>query len=187
MERASWTYEVPPAGADAAGLEDYEVETAGGDFVGKVMVTLARGHELLVAVETGIPPALRKVRAVRWEDVAEIDHNSLRVHLREGALDRAVALDPSEAVEGQEAEATRVTSVPNAPTAASGIGPVDRPSYLAALVLGLLGAFSFLAIVAVGSVSDLGPLWGLLAIPGLLFLLSGILAYRWFRHPTDRL
>jgi hypothetical protein len=187
MERPTWKYEVPPAGADAAGLEDYQVETPGGEMVGKVKVTLAQGDDLLLAVEGGIPPVVRDVRAVRWEDVAEIDHDSLTVLLREGALERAVTLDPSKAVEGEDAEATRVTSVPEGPTTASGVGPVDRPSYLVALVLGLLGAFSALGLVTVGSGTELGPLWALAVIPAALFAAAGIFAYRFFRRPSERL
>ena len=188
MQRASWTYEVPPAGSDAVGLEDYEVETATGEVVGKVKVLLSRGADLLVVVEGGLPPAVRDVWAVRWDDVRDVDHDSLRVHLRQGAQDRALELEPSEAVEGGEAEATRVTDVPGGVTAESAPGgPTDRPTYLIALALGLLGAFSALAVVAVGSreAVDMGPLWALAVVPVLLFALAGIFAYRFLRQPSE--
>ncbi len=164
MQRASWTYEVPPAGSDAVGLEDYEVETATGEVVGKVKVLLSRGADLLVVVEGGLPPAVRDVWAVRWDDVRDVDHDSLRVHLRQGAHDRALELEPSEAVEGREAEATRVTDVPGRRDCAVGASrarPTARPTSIA-LALGLLGVFSALAVVAVGSreAVDMGPLVG---------------------------
>jgi hypothetical protein len=189
VQRASWTYEVPPAGSGAVGLEDYEVETDAGEVVGKVKVLLSRGADLLVVVEGGLPPAVRDVRAVRWDDVREVDHDSLRVHLRQGALERALELEPSEAVEGREAEATRVTDVPGTTTAQSAPrGPADSPTYLVALALGLLGVFSALALIAVGSreAVDMGPWWALVVVPALLLALSGIFAYRFFRRPTER-
>ena len=189
MQRASWTYEVPPAGSDAVGLEDYEVETATGELVGKVKVLLSRGADLLVVVEGGLPPAVRDVRAVRWDDVRDVDHDTLRLHLRQGALDRALKLEPSEAVEGSEAEATRVTDVPGMPTAQSAPrGPTDSPTYLVALALGLLGVFSALVLIAVGSreAVDMGPLWALAIMPALLLGLAGMFAYRFFRQPTER-
>lgn len=188
MQRASWTYEVPPAGSDAVGLEDYEVETATGEVVGKVKVLLSRGADLLVVIEGGLPPAVRDVWAVRWDDVRDVDHDSLRVHLRQGAQDRALELEPSKAVEGGEAEATRVTDVPGGVTAESAPrGPTDRPTYLIALALGLLGAFSALALVAVGSreAADMGPRWALAVVPVLLFALAGIFAYRFLRQPSE--
>jgi hypothetical protein len=189
VQRASWTYEVPPTGSDAVGLEDYEVETASGEVVGKVKVLLSRGADLLVVVEGGLPPAVRDVRAVRWDDVRGVDHDSLRVHLRQGALDRALELEPSEAVEGSKAEATRVTDVPGTTTAqAAPRGPTDSPTYLVALALGLLGVFSTLALVAVGSIEavDMGPWWALAVVPALLLALAGIFAYRFLRRPTER-
>ena len=189
MQRATWTYEVPPAGSGAVGLEDYEVETAAGEVVGKVKVLLSRGADLLVVVEGGLPPAVREVRAVRWDDVRDVDHDSLRVHLAQGALDRALELKASEAVEGGEAEATRVTDVPGTTTPQSAPrGPSDSPTYLVALALGLLGVFSVLALIAVGSreAVDMGPWWALAVVPALLVALSGLLAYRFFRRPTER-
>jgi hypothetical protein len=51
MDRARWTYEIPAAAADAVGLEDYEVESAKGEPVGKVKVVLRRDDDLFLAVE----------------------------------------------------------------------------------------------------------------------------------------
>ena len=51
-----WTYELPPAGDGASGLEDYAVEDARGDHVGKVGTVLRRGDELFLALEHDTPP-----------------------------------------------------------------------------------------------------------------------------------
>ena len=39
----NWTYEVPPGGAGASGLEDYQVETHDGEIVGKIISVLDDG------------------------------------------------------------------------------------------------------------------------------------------------
>lgn len=190
MERATWTYELPPAAADAEGLEDYEVETASGEPVGKVKVVLRRGDDLLLALESGLPPARSELRAVRWTDIADVDHDALTVRLERGALDRAVELEPDKAADGGAAEATRVTGVPDEPSAVgtgTTTGPVDRPSYLVALSLGLLGVFAALALIALGTATQLGALWALAAIPAALLLVSGIFMYRFFRRPSEHL
>lgn len=69
MTRVEWTYEVAPAGAPAAGLEEYVVETSLGAHVGKVTTLLRRGGDLFVAVERGMPPMTHDVRALPWNDV----------------------------------------------------------------------------------------------------------------------
>jgi hypothetical protein len=43
--KATWTYQVPPAGADATGLEDYVVETREGEAAGTVIAFLDRDGE----------------------------------------------------------------------------------------------------------------------------------------------
>jgi hypothetical protein len=105
-------------------------------------------------------------------------------------MDRATGLEPSMAVQGGAADATRLTTLPGepkpaAPTAAR--GPVDRPSYLVALFLGLLGVFGALALVALATATDLGWFWVLGAVPLALLLLGGLFAYRFFRRPSERL
>jgi hypothetical protein len=83
--RASWTYEVAPAGADVAGLEEYMVETRDGEAAGKVVAFVDRAGERFLVFDTGTPPVAKERRAVRWEDVAEVDHDTLTVTLRLGA------------------------------------------------------------------------------------------------------
>jgi len=147
VREADWTFEIPPATADAAGIEDYDVESAVGELLGKVKALVRRDSELFVALEHGPPPA-RRIRAVPWDEVTEVEHDSLTVRLRARAdeLHRYPVLDASRAVEGGGAEAVRVTEVPDEqPRAASPDEPepVDRPSYLAALVAGLLRVYRF--------------------------------------------
>jgi VIT1/CCC1 family predicted Fe2+/Mn2+ transporter len=97
-------------------------------------------------------------------------------------------LDAGHAVEGGGADAVRVTDVPDEePRAVSPDepGPVDRPSYLAALVAGLLGAFGTLFAVVVITVTDGAWRFAVLAVPALLIALSAVLAYRFFRRPSE--
>lgn len=190
MERAAWTYELPPAAADAEGLEDYEVETVDGEPVGKVKVVLRHGDDLLLTVESGVPPARSKLRAVSWTDVATVDHDAVTVYVKRGALARAIELEHDKAAEGGAAEATRVTAVPQGPAAVgtgTTTGPVDRPSYLVALALGLFGVFAALALIALGTATALGALWALAVIPVALLLLAGLFMYRFFRRPSEHI
>jgi hypothetical protein len=115
VRKADWTFEIPPATADAAGIEDYDVESVVGELLGKVKALLRRDNELFVAFEQGGTPLVRRIRAVPWDEVAEVEHDSLTVRLRARAdeLHRYPVLDASRAVEGGEAEAVRVTEVPD--------------------------------------------------------------------------
>jgi hypothetical protein len=190
VREADWTFEIPPATADAAGIEDYEVESAVAEPLGKVKTLLRRDDQLFLALEAGIPPLVQRIRAVPWDDIAEIDHDSLTVRLlaRADELHRYPVLDAGRAVEAGEAEAVRVTDVPaEQPRTVSPDepGPVDRPSYLAALVAGLLGVFTALLAVVVVTVTDASWRFAVLALPALLIVLSAVLAYRFFRRPSE--
>lgn len=66
-------------------------------------------------------------------------------------------------------------------------GPVDRPSYLVALLFAVLGLCGALALVAFATATDLGWFWALAAVPLALLVLSGAFAYRFFRRPSERL
>lgn len=83
----NWTYEMPPAGDGASGLEDYVVRDSGGEYVGKVGTVLRHRDGLFVAVEHGAPPIKNELVLISWEDVREVDHDDLTVVL---------ALSPSE-------------------------------------------------------------------------------------------
>ena len=192
MARADWTHEVAPAGADAAGLEEYLVESASGERIGKVQTLLRRDSELLVAVERGTPPATHDVRVFPWNEVAHVDHDALTVHLRVGdeAVEEALELDPDKGVEGAEADAVRVTEAPVEPgryfEPAPGAGPVDRPTYAVALGLAAAGLFAFLVVVMATAGLDGDWKFALFAIPALLLAAAGAVGYRVWRAPYER-
>ncbi len=191
MRTAAWTYEIPPAAAGAVGLEDYQVEGAGGEPFGKLKVVVRREDDLFVVVEGGTPPLHRDVRAFPWRCVGEIDHEAVTVRLAADADAEGFELDPANAIEGDRAEARRITGLPGEavpPAASPGApGPVDRPSYVGALALSLLGVFAALAVVAIGSASDNAWVWALGVVPALLLAVGGVATYRFFRRPSDRL
>ena len=192
MAKAEWTFQVPPAGSDAVGLEEYVVEDAVGTRIGRVMTLLRRDGGLYLAVERGNPPVTRDVRAVEWGDVERVDHDALTVFLKleEEGVERALELDPGRSVETGDAEAVRVTDAP--PDVARAVptgetaGPVDRPSYALALALGLLGVFAFLVLVIAALAVDFTWHFALFAIPAALVAAAAVVAYRLFRTPYQR-
>jgi hypothetical protein len=123
VSRASWTYELPAAGGETGGLEEYVVYAADGEPVGKVTVVLEADDDLYVVVDRGAPPLTHDRRAVPWEAVEAVDHSALAVTLAQPAteLDGALELDPAKAVEpavGEQrpdAEAVRVTRASRSP------------------------------------------------------------------------
>ena len=56
VSRAPWTYELPAAGGETGGLEEYVVYAADGEPVGKVTVVLQAEDDLYVVVDRGEPP-----------------------------------------------------------------------------------------------------------------------------------
>src|SRR5918995_6646950 len=177
MRRAPWTYEVPAAGADSVTLEEYVVEEASGEPVGKVMTVLERRGELYVAVERGTPPLTHDLRAVPWKDVERVDHSSLtvRLGLRKERVEETLQLDPKKGVEGERAEARRLTELPRAlrpSTTPEAAGPVDRPPYIVALGSFALGLLALLALFIAALRVDFTWHFAFLAIPALLFLVS---------------
>jgi hypothetical protein len=191
MTKAPWTYEVPAAGADAAGLEEYVVVDSGGEPVGKVVTVLERAGEVFLAVGRAAPPVRHDIRAVPWREVAEVDHDTLVVRLAGSApaLDRALELDPGKGVEEADAEARRVVQVPGGapPAAAPSSGPVDRLAYGLALALGTAGLLVLLGLVAVAGRTDVAFGWefALFLVPAALFAASLVTIYRVWRRPYE--
>jgi hypothetical protein len=193
VANAEWTYEVAPAGADTAGVEEYVVEDAGGDRVGKVQTLVERGNELYLVIERGRPPVSHDIRAVPWDDVAELDDAGLRIRLRllGGELNHALILKPENGVEGDSAEARRVTELPGAaaapppaePKPTPSAGPSDSPSYLAAVCLSAVGLFSTFAIVVAATSTDFNWEYVLFTIPLVLLAVAGAAGYRFLRGP----
>ena len=99
MAQASWSYEMPPGGSGAVGLEDYMLLDERGETIGNVAVVLDRNGTRYVVGEIGTPPFARDRRAIPWSGVATVDHESLKVVLAPGALANAVRLDSDRAVE----------------------------------------------------------------------------------------
>ncbi|HYY76189.1 MAG TPA: hypothetical protein VE644_07720 [Gaiellaceae bacterium] len=170
------------------GLEDYGVETAAGEFLGKVKTVLRRGEDTYVVVESGVPLA-RTLHAVPWSEVADVDHGAVTVRLGRppAELGSALELDPGKAIEGEGAEAVRVTDVPGQRAYASdpeAPGPVDRPTYAGLLVLALLGVFSALVLALFATTTDFTWQFALFVVPAILLGAAGVLAYRFFRRPS---
>ncbi len=193
MARAEWTYQVAPAGASASGLEEYVVVAASGARAGKVQTLLRRGDELLLAFDRGNPPLTHDVRVVPWSEVERVEHDALTVRLRigEDAVAEALELDPDKGVEDGDADAVRVTELPpelrRPSEPGEQTGPVDRPTYAAAIALAALGLLALLAVIIVLTPED-APGWipVLFVVPALLFVAAGVAGYRVFRAPYER-
>lgn len=199
MSRAPWTYELPAAGGETGGLEEYVVYAAEGEPVGKVTVVLEAADDVYVVVDRGSPPLTHDRRAVPWETVADVDHSALAVTLAQPAaeLDRALELDPDKAVEPEpgeqraRAEAVRVTRLPESvipvTVPAGEPGPADRPfAYGGALGLGLLAVLFVLVGVALITAGAGG--WSSIAFIAASVTGSAALAiaYGLWRHPYER-
>jgi len=181
---------VPPAGADTVALEEYVVETAEGNRIGKVVALLERDDDVYLAVERGTPPVHHDVRVFPLEEVEGVDHEGLLVRLRveQAAVENSVELDPDKGVEDGQAEARRVTSLPDrlTPSAPPASGPVDRPAYGAALGLGALGLLTLLAAIILVGKADTPWRFVALAVPATILAFAGVVAYRLFRNPYER-
>jgi len=180
------TFEVPPGGADAAGLEDYGVELRGGERMGTVVGSVAEGDQRWLVVETGLPPVKRERRAIPWSEIEDVDHDALLVTVAASTTETFPRLP--EAGREDEAPAHRVTESPEAPSyvpTGDVAGPTDRSALLfGALASFALGLLTFLAVIALLSRrGDHELVWGALAIPVVLLVAAGILGYRLWRDP----
>ncbi|HXV32616.1 MAG TPA: hypothetical protein VD769_01300 [Gaiellaceae bacterium] len=197
MPDAQWTYEQPPGGRGAEGLEDYVAYTAEGDPAGKVTSLLEHDGDVLVVVDRGSPPFTHDRRAIPWAQVESVDHASLAVRLRLSAaqldgvprLDPDLAVEPAAGEESAEGTAVRTSDLPAEarPRASSPDGrrPADRPYlYAAALGAGLfavLGLLGTVALVTAGG-GDLVPFF---LVPLVLGAVALLLAYRLWRRPYE--
>lgn len=192
MTKAEWTYQVPAAGESDAGLEDYLVQTRAGEQVGKVRTLIRRGEKFHLVVERGNPPLSHDLRAVPWEEVETVDHDSLALTLRvdQDELERALELDPAKAVEDGDADAQRVTELPpglrQPSLPGSEAGPVDRPTYVAAISFFAIGLLAALGLALVVTAVQEAWLAALAVIPALFFIASAFSAYRAWRSPYQR-
>jgi hypothetical protein len=193
VPKADFTYEVRRGPQEPVAIEDYVVRTSEGDSVGTVGALLDRGGERLLVVDSGVPAISGKHRVVPWSAVDRVDHDAVAVWL---ALDAAgfeltaLELDPDQAVEEGEgdAEARRISEppadlIPPAQTELS--GPVEKPRWLATIAAFLAMAFTaLLAAIVVAATGD--SIWVLLfLVPGVLAIVTALLAYRQYRDPYE--
>lgn len=192
MTQAPWTYELPATGSFAENLDDYEACTAEGAHAGIVTGLVERDGDLYVLVDAGrLPPFVHRRLAVRWQDVAEVDHDELAVRFvvdRDRFGETALALDPARARHDSGAEAIRVRDLPAglAPPVAPGLeGPVERTSALVALAAAISSPYSLLVIVALWAARGLGGWeYAAFAAPALLAVLAvAVAGYRLYREP----
>jgi hypothetical protein len=182
------TFEVPPGGADAAGLEDYGVELRGGERIGTIVGSVEEGGGRWLVVETGLPPFKRDRRAIPWSEIEHVDHDALLVTIAAPTAESFPRL-PAAGRE-DDAPARRVTESPDAPSyvpTGDVAGPTDRNTLLfAALASFALGLLTLLAVIALLSRrGDHGFVWASLAVPVVLLLAAGILGYRLWRDPYE--
>lgn len=196
MQLAEWTYELPPAGAASEGVQDYEVRSADDAHAGVAIDVVRKGDDLFLVVDAGpMPPLLHRRIAVRWEEVAGVDHELLVVSL---ALDRAeieqraLALDPKKAQRAAGADAARLTGYDAPLGAPPQPGPghsVAEPPYALPLVVLVIGAiYSMFGLITVWIARGVGPWeYALLALPIVLTASAVALeGYRLYREPHVR-
>jgi hypothetical protein len=187
MADAPRTYESPPAGSDASGLEDFVVEIRGGDRIGTVVATVEEDGRRWIVIEQGTPPFKRDRRAAPWDDVESVDHDALIVHLRSQPSLEDVPVGS----EGGHADAERVTELAGDPQfvrTGDVAGPTDRSgTWFIAFASFALGMLTLLAVVMGLSLRsvDSRAAWFLLAVPVLLLLIAAVTGYRLWRNPYE--
>ena len=186
------TYDAPPAGAGATGLEDYVVEARGGARIGTVVTVTQQDSGRWLVVETGAPPIKRERRIVPWDDVQDVDHDALTVRLGLRLEELATAPEVEKSAEREEgAQGEREAALPAAsfdrvPTGDSA-GPRDRSLWVVALASALLGVLSLLGLAIAFSLKNVVDTWAwvLLVVPALLLTISAVSAYRLWRNPYE--
>lgn len=196
MEIAEWSFEVPPAGAASEGVQDYEIRSADARHVGVGVDVLRKDDGTFLLVDAGaMPPLVHRWVAVRWQDVAEIDHELLTVTLglrSEELGARAVAVDPARAVRGAGAAAARLTGF-DAPlferARPAPVHAVSEPRLaLPVAALAVAAVYSAFVVITVWIGHGIGSWeYALLAIPaGLAALAVALEGYRLYREPHVR-
>ena len=185
-----FTYQVPPGGADSAGLEGFLVYPADADEpVGKVGIVLEReGRRFLVVELDGLATRPDR-RFVSWEAVDAVDAGSLTVRLSipSSELEQAPELDPERRTEGDGAEATRVVDLPElSGTATPESGPADRPITFVPLVTGALMAFTLLGTLALYATTGKAWVFAFLVFPVAFAVATGFVLYSAARRPYER-
>ena len=184
MERKTWSYELPPAGAPDVGVEQYQVAGPGAESW-KATALLERDDELYVAAAPSGFALRRRLVAIPWSAVDRIDHDELTIHVR--GVEDAVELDPSRAVENEPAEARRVTELPPelmSPQPTGDVaGPRDRLHLFGALGAGALGFLTLMG--AVVAIAEASTPWrfALLVVPAVFLVLALALSIAAWKQP----
>jgi hypothetical protein len=183
-----WTYELPPLAGDTVWLEGYLVYDCDGEPAGQVFVVLEREGRRWLGVERDHLPGRHDRRVVPFESVRETDHENFAVHLSVSAqeIDDALELDPDHGVK-HGGSARRITLPPadELPLVhdADEPGPVDSMGNLGAPIAAVLGLLSLLAVFVFWGADRRSAALPFLAVPGVLFALAVLLAYRmWSRR-----
>jgi hypothetical protein len=191
MARADWTYELPPVTGDSVWLEEYVVYDRAGDPAGKVFAVLEHDGRRWLGIEREHLPVRHDRRVVLFESIRETDHENLAVHLSLSAedVDDALELDPDRGVE-QGGAARRVTDVPRAELPprhdAGAAGPVDRAVTIVAPVAALFGTLALLGVFVFWGASNSSDALPYFAVPGGLYAVAALLAYRAWSRPWTR-
>jgi len=184
VERKTWSYELPPAGAPDVGVEQYQVAGPGAESW-KATALLERDDELYVAAAPSGFALRRHLVAIPWSAVERIDHDELTIHVR--GVEDAVELDPSRAVENEPAEARRVTELPPelmSPQPTGDVaGPRDRLHLFGALGAGALGFLTLMGAVA--AIAEASTPWrfALLVVPAVFLVLALVLSIAAWKQP----
>lgn len=186
MERASWSYQLAPAGAPDTGLEQYQVYVPSGE-VWKTAAVLDRAGEIYLAAAPSGFPVSHQLVAIPWSAVERVDHEALAVHV--GDLGGALELDPDRATENGEGEAKRLTELPpelRPPQRPGGeAGPTDRLRLILGVSAAALGFVALLGAIALIDAIDEGWRYALLAVPAVFFAVAFVLSVSAWRHPYD--
>ena len=191
MTRADWTYELPPVTGDSVWLEEYLVYDREGEPAGKVFAVLEHEGRRWLGIEREHLPGRHDRRVVPFESIRETDHENRAVHLSlpEEDIAGALELDPAKGVE-QGGAARRVTEVPRAELPArhdaGAPGPVDRAVTIVAPVAALFGTLALLAVFVFWGASNSSDALPYFAVPGALYALAVVLAFRAWSRPWTR-
>jgi hypothetical protein len=184
MRTAPWTYEMPPAGEGAAGLEDYQVKDAQGETVGNVAVVVERKGARYLVAEVGRPPLKKDRRAIPWDNIVGIAHERLAVTLAAGALEQALELDPENAVEDGPADARRVTdSTPAETRTGEPPRPIDSVLHPLAVAVGAATLVTLLGAIILISLLEESWKFAFAALPIACGVVFFFVFYRMIRKP----
>jgi hypothetical protein len=184
MERASWSYELPPAGSPDVQLEQYQIRAPDGE-AWKAAGLVRDGEDVyVVAAPSGFAVA-RQLVAIPWRAVERVDHDEITIYV--ASLEGALQLDPDRAVESGPADAPRVTELPSELTRPQPPGDLAGPRDRWPLFLGIgsaaVGFVALLGVVLVLSETREPWLAALLVLPASLLLVAAVAALAAWKRP----